>query len=106
MNERTNVIKEELKTALNLAVGKKSAVIAYVLWFFLGLLGAHRFYLGKTFSAIVMLALTLIGYLTLAVGIGFIILAIVALWWIIDAVLILLAARKANGKIDRAIDSL
>lgn len=26
----------------------KSTLTAYLLWFFLGLLGAHKFYLGKT----------------------------------------------------------
>ena len=31
---------------------KKSAVVAYLLWFFLGGLGVHRFYLGRTGSGI------------------------------------------------------
>lgn len=38
----------------------KSTVIAYVLWFFLGGFGGHRFYFGKTGSAIGLLALTLL----------------------------------------------
>ena len=33
---------------------KKSALVAYVLWFFLGWLGIHRFYLGRTMSGVVM----------------------------------------------------
>ncbi|PNZ40096.1 TM2 domain-containing protein [Mammaliicoccus vitulinus] len=37
----------------------KSLVISYVLWFFLGALGGHRFYYGKTCSAIVLLLITL-----------------------------------------------
>jgi TM2 domain-containing membrane protein YozV len=28
--------------------GAKSVGVAYVLWFFLGVLGVHKFYLGKT----------------------------------------------------------
>jgi TM2 domain-containing membrane protein YozV len=31
---------------------EKSVGIAYLLWFFLGVLGAHQFYLGKTGRAI------------------------------------------------------
>ncbi|NWK84736.1 TM2 domain-containing protein [Staphylococcus sp. GSSP0090] len=38
----------------------KSIGIAYVLWFFLGSFGGHRFYFGKTGSAIGLLALTLL----------------------------------------------
>lgn len=34
--------------------------VAYILWFFLGGLGGHRFYLGKTGSAVGLLILTLI----------------------------------------------
>lgn len=39
---------------------KKSGVVAYVLWFFLGMFGAHRFYMGRTISGIFMLFLTLL----------------------------------------------
>lgn len=38
---------------------KKSIAAAYVLWVVFGLLGAHRFYLGRTGSAVVMLLLSL-----------------------------------------------
>jgi len=33
---------------------------AYFLWFFLGLFGAHRFYLGKKISGTILLILTLV----------------------------------------------
>jgi len=52
----------------------KSVGAAYLLWFFLGFLAAHRFYLGRPGTAI----LQILSYLIL---IGFI-------WWIIDAFLI------------------
>ncbi len=53
---------------------KKSAGAAYLLWFFLGFLSAHRFYLGKPVSAI----LQIISYFFV---IGFV-------WWVIDFFLI------------------
>jgi len=31
-----------------LRCNKKSAVVAYLLWFFVGMLGAHRFYLAAS----------------------------------------------------------
>lgn len=33
----------------------KSTLTAYLLWFFLGALGAHKFYLGKTVVGIIYL---------------------------------------------------
>jgi TM2 domain-containing membrane protein YozV len=55
-----------------------SAGVAYLLWFFLGLFGGHRFYLGKGGSAVVMLILTFS-----IVGVFF-----AGIWWVIDAFLI------------------
>ncbi|MFN4025049.1 MAG: TM2 domain-containing protein [Hyphomonas sp.] len=53
---------------------KKSAGAAYLLWFFLGWLSAHRFYLGKPLTAI----LQIFSYFIL---IGFV-------WWLLDLFLI------------------
>lgn len=64
---------------------KKSAGAAYLLWFFVGWLSAHRFYLGKPVTAI----LQIISYLFL---IGF-------LWWILDIVLI---PRIISDKLEKA----
>jgi TM2 domain-containing membrane protein YozV len=85
---------------------KKSAVVAYLLWFFLGSLGGHRFYVGKTGSAIGMIALLVVGSVLAAVGIGGVLLMILGIWIIVDAFLIpkwirvkntLLATSLANG---------
>jgi hypothetical protein len=53
---------------------KKSAGAAYFLWFFLGWISAHRFYLGKPVTAI----LQILSYFIL---IGFV-------WWVVDLFLI------------------
>ena len=37
---------------------KKSMLLAYLLWFFLGSFGVHRFYLGRWFTGIMLLILT------------------------------------------------
>lgn len=61
-----------------------SAVAAWILWIFFGRFGAHRFYLKRN-HALLMLILWIIGWLTVIIFIGIIILAIVWVWWIIDA---------------------
>jgi TM2 domain-containing membrane protein YozV len=85
---------------------KKSTLLTYLLWWFLGSFGAHRFYLGKTGSAILMLALFWGSALLMLVVIGFLTFWIPFLWWCVDAFLIpgyvrehnmLLAARLNRG---------
>jgi len=101
-----NVTKDELVTILKASIAGKSVVIAYLLWFFFGYFGVHRFYLGKIPSGILMLALLVLGSLTTMIGIGFVLLAALGIWWLIDAVWIFLAARKENDKIRKAIDNI
>lgn len=68
---------------------KKSLVLTLVLWFFLGSLGAHRFYLGYNGSAAAQLIMTILGWATMIVVVGFVPLVIVGIWLIVDLVLIL-----------------
>ena len=66
---------------------KKTALVAYLLWFFLGLFGAHNFYLGRTGVAVtqLILSITLIGML------------ITVFWVLIDAFLIPGWVRRLNN---------
>ena len=66
----------------------KSPAAAYLLWFFLGWAGIHRFYLGRMGSGLAMLLLNVIGGLTVVFIVGFFLLGIWALWWIVDLFLI------------------
>lgn len=53
----------------------KSLLIAVILWFFIGMLALHRFYVGKIFTGILMI-------LSLFTVIGFFI------WWIVDGIML------------------
>ncbi|MBB3952370.1 TM2 domain-containing protein [Aureimonas jatrophae] len=64
-----------------------SVMLAYFLWFFVGILSAHRFYLGKPVSAI----LQILSYVIL---VGFI-------WLLVDAFLIPGMVRAKQEKIRR-----
>ena len=106
-------------------------LIAYLFWAVLGTLGLHRFYLGRGGSGAMMLLLTLVGTGTLiwiAVSLGDLsamsegefadrmqqspwflptaaLFAIVALWWLSDAILIaIMILSDAEKKADAAAD--
>jgi TM2 domain-containing membrane protein YozV len=66
---------------------KKTALIAYLLWFFVGLFGAHNFYLQRTGVAVtqLILSLTLVGML------------ITVFWVLVDAFLIPGWIRNQNN---------
>ncbi|MEW4448366.1 NINE protein [Qipengyuania sp. JC766] len=73
------------------APNPKSVGLAYVLWFFLGGFSVHRFYLGKTESALYQLGLGLLGGVAILmeeVMVGFAILCLRGLWILVDALLI------------------
>jgi TM2 domain-containing membrane protein YozV len=71
-------------------VHPKSWVVALLLAFFLGTLGVHNFYLGNTSRGVAQLVLTVLGWVTAIIAIGFIFLAVVGLWAFVEFVLILL----------------
>lgn len=78
---------------------KKSTGLAYLLWFFLGWLGMHRFYLGRTASGVVMAIITVLSWVTVHVGLGLVGWAIIGLWWLVDAFLIPGIAIRANQEL-------
>lgn len=85
----------------------RSSGISYLLWFFLGPFGAHRFYSGRPGSAVAMLLLFWLGILLAAIVVGWVFLIAYLIWWFIDAFLIpgmVDAHRSAlRGKISQEI---
>ncbi|WP_293405341.1 TM2 domain-containing protein [Phenylobacterium sp.] len=87
MNDKPNNqgISADTQALMAFESGKKSTGVAYLLWIFLGGVGAHRFYLGRTGSGIAMLALTILGWaLLLAAGFGLLFLVPLGIWLLVD----------------------
>ena len=101
---RASGLSREAETIMRFEANKKSAVIAYVLWFFLGALGAHRFYLKRNLTALAILALTILSAVLSAVGVGFLLFTVVGVWLIVDIFLIPgMTSSYNNGLIDKSV---
>ena len=84
---------QNLKQQLIFEAHRKSTGAAYLLWFFLGGFGAHRFYLGRTATAVAQLLLLLFGWVPLFFG-----WVALGIWWLVDAFLIPDMIRIENLK--------
>jgi len=76
---------------------KKSVIVAYLIWFFLGAFGIHRMYLGRWISGLILLALTAVGGALSVVLVGYLPLAVAGLWWLLDAILIPGMVNSSNN---------
>jgi TM2 domain-containing membrane protein YozV len=64
---------------------KKNAIVAYILWWFLGLFGAHRFYMGKS-NAATMLIISILSFITMVIVVGYVGFFVMLIWWVLDAI--------------------
>jgi TM2 domain-containing membrane protein YozV len=80
-------LSSDTRALMLFEANKKTAVVAYLLWFFLGLLGGHNFYLKRTGVAVaqLILSLTMVG------------LVITIVWVLVDAFLIPGWVRNQNN---------
>lgn len=71
----------------------KNMVVAYVLWYFLGIFGGHRFYMGKIGTAVtqLILSITLVGTI------------VTTIWWIVDAFLLHTWVKERNDYVENNI---
>ena len=75
----------------------KNMVVAYIMWYFLGIFGGHRFYMKRTGSAIaqLILSITIIGMFATFI------------WWVVDAFLLHTWVKDENRMIEgRIMDSI
>jgi TM2 domain-containing membrane protein YozV len=74
---------------------RKSKGMAYLLWFFLGAFGGHRFYVGDIGIAIGMILVWIIGWFTFFIP--------TTIWFIIDAFLLSKRVDKYNEQVELEI---
>jgi len=80
----------------------RNVVLAYLIWFFLGYGGVHRKYVGRWVSGFIMLVIFGLSLLLTLVFVGYIGLGFIAIWWVIDALLLAgMVGRYNNDLIDR-----
>jgi TM2 domain-containing membrane protein YozV len=84
------------------AISDKSRMTTTLLVLVLGQFGVHRFYAGKTETALSMLALAIPSWLTLWYPLGWLFLSALASWILIDATLAVSGhMRDSEGKLIR-----
>ena len=82
-------LSNDARAMMLFEANKKTALVAYLLWFFVGFLGGHNFYLKRKGVAIVqlILSITIVG------------LVITAVWVLVDAFLIPGWVREQNNQL-------
>jgi TM2 domain-containing membrane protein YozV len=89
----------DIRRLMYFEANKKSTGTAYLLWIFLGGLGAHRFYLGRPGSAIAQIAIFWLSFPLMWVLIGFLTVWITPIWLLVDLALIPQIAREHNNNL-------
>ena len=80
-------LSQDTRALMLFEANKKTALVAYLLWFFVGLFGGHNFYLKRTGVAVAQLILSIT-----VVGI-----VVTAFWVLVDAFLIPGWVRNQNN---------
>jgi len=90
-------VSGDARAMMMFEANKKSVVVAYLLWFFFGWAGGHRFYAGKIGSAVAQLLLFILGFPLAFVLVGLLLLIPQLIWVLVDAFLIPGWIRNQNS---------
>ena len=69
MSHTGNELSNDVRATMAFSARRKSVGLSYLLWFFLGTLGVHRFYLGSEKMGAFILSVGLFGWIWLIAGI-------------------------------------
>src|ERR1700732_4531978 len=86
-NQQQGGLSSDTRALMLFEANKKTGLVSYLLWFFLGLFGGHNFYLKRTGVAVTQLILTIT-----VVG-----MLITIVWVLVDAFLIPGWVRNQNN---------
>jgi len=89
----------EQTVAVKMNMEGKSVVIAYLLWWFLGWAGVHRFYLGHVKTGIAQLLMVVLGMVLTVIFVGYLILLCWFVWWVLDAYYTYKYVEEENQKL-------
>jgi TM2 domain-containing membrane protein YozV len=84
-------------SSISVSTEGKNVVIAYLLWWFLGFFGIHRFYLGRVGTGITQLVLLIVGLVTAVFLIGYIFLIVLLVWWLLDAYFVYAIVKESKS---------
>ena len=95
----------ELLIETKLGNRQRSLGAAYVLLVLLGGFGAHRLYLGKKDTGLIMLVLGILSWVTLGFGVGLVIMVGLLIWCIVDLFLVPRMREEQNNAIRAEIEA-
>lgn len=84
----------------------KNMIVAYLLWWFLGWAGAHRYYLRRPVSGTIQLALSVIGFITLYILVGAAFLLVWGIWWLSDVYFVQKYVSQINTELGVAASGI
>ena len=99
-------LSADAQAIMTFEANKKSAGVAYLLWFLAGGFGGHRFYIGRTGSAVTQLLLSFFGWTTIwFLGFGLLFLIPLGIWLLIDLFTLGGMAAEHNNTLMQRLNS-
>jgi len=100
----SNGLSADTQALMAFESSKKSTGVTYLLWFFLGGFGGHRFYLGRTGSAVGQLVLNIFSWMTIWFGLGAFTFVALGVWLIVDIFLIPGMVQEHNAALMKRLN--